>query len=138
VHWAVGGPTRLDNLLLLCRRHHRRVHEGGVTVCMDRDRRVVFFNPDGKAIAGAPPIGLDTQKNCPRRPDAPLGSPLEPDAPDAPDHVAHTDHPAEHIRRRNRARGVQPDPRTNHPPYARDSLIPWSTEAAAWHALDPP
>jgi Domain of unknown function (DUF222)/HNH endonuclease len=29
VHWAHGGPTDLDNLLLLCRRHHRMVHEGG-------------------------------------------------------------------------------------------------------------
>jgi hypothetical protein len=29
VHWADGGPTALDNLVLLCRRHHRAVHEGG-------------------------------------------------------------------------------------------------------------
>ena len=28
-HWADGGATRLDNLVLLCRRHHRAVHEGG-------------------------------------------------------------------------------------------------------------
>lgn len=27
-HWADGGPTNLDNLTLLCRRHHRIVHEG--------------------------------------------------------------------------------------------------------------
>ncbi|MBU1226462.1 MAG: HNH endonuclease [Actinobacteria bacterium] len=25
-HWADGGPTRLDNLQLLCRRHHRLTH----------------------------------------------------------------------------------------------------------------
>jgi hypothetical protein len=32
VHWARGGPTRLDNLVLLCRRHHREVHEGSAAV----------------------------------------------------------------------------------------------------------
>jgi len=28
VHWARGGATDLDNLCLLCRRHHTAVHEG--------------------------------------------------------------------------------------------------------------
>ena len=28
-HWADDGPTSLDNLVLLCRRHHRMTHEGG-------------------------------------------------------------------------------------------------------------
>jgi len=27
-HWADGGPTRMFNLVLMCRRHHRLVHEG--------------------------------------------------------------------------------------------------------------
>src|ERR1700694_4972356 len=27
-HWALGGETKLDNLLLLCGFHHRRHHEG--------------------------------------------------------------------------------------------------------------
>ena len=31
-HWAAGGPTDLDNLLLLCPRHHTWVHEGGITI----------------------------------------------------------------------------------------------------------
>jgi hypothetical protein len=29
VHWARGGTTHLDNLVLLCHRHHWLVHEGG-------------------------------------------------------------------------------------------------------------
>jgi hypothetical protein len=28
-HWVHGGPTDLANLVLLCRAHHRDVHEGG-------------------------------------------------------------------------------------------------------------
>jgi hypothetical protein len=28
-HWTKGGPTDLDNLVLLCHRHHRAAHEGG-------------------------------------------------------------------------------------------------------------
>jgi hypothetical protein len=31
-HWANGGPTNLDNLLLLCSYHHHLVHEGGWTL----------------------------------------------------------------------------------------------------------
>jgi HNH endonuclease len=28
-HWLHGGTTDLANLVLLCRAHHRAVHEGG-------------------------------------------------------------------------------------------------------------
>ena len=33
-HWADGGETKIDNLVLLCRHHHRLVHEGGYSVQM--------------------------------------------------------------------------------------------------------
>jgi hypothetical protein len=49
-HWAKGGETTLDNLLLLCRGHHRMVHEGGYTV--DREGR--FYYPWGAEIAAVP------------------------------------------------------------------------------------
>jgi hypothetical protein len=29
IHWSDGGPTELENLVSLCRRHHRAVHEQG-------------------------------------------------------------------------------------------------------------
>jgi hypothetical protein len=31
-HWAEGGETSFDNLVLLCWHHHRLVHEGGYTI----------------------------------------------------------------------------------------------------------
>lgn len=31
-HWLHGGPTDLDNLMLLCRRHHALVHQGAATI----------------------------------------------------------------------------------------------------------
>ena len=35
VHWADGGATSLDNLVLLCRSHHRGIHEGRSTLARD-------------------------------------------------------------------------------------------------------
>src|SRR5216117_205368 len=53
-HWANGGPTRLDNLALLCRRHHRAVHEEGYRVERDSGGALRFSSPGGRAIPGAP------------------------------------------------------------------------------------
>jgi hypothetical protein len=38
-HWADGGPTDLSNLALLCRAHHRAVHEGGWQLTRGPDGR---------------------------------------------------------------------------------------------------
>ncbi len=51
-HWAKGGATTLQNLVLLCRRHHRAVHEGGYRV----DRHGCFFDPWGNPIPGVPSL----------------------------------------------------------------------------------
>ena len=53
-HWADGGATRLQNLLLLCRRHHRAVHEEGFTIELGKTGEVCFFWPDGRVLPDAP------------------------------------------------------------------------------------
>jgi hypothetical protein len=43
--WADGGPTDLDNLVLLCGHHHRVVHHHGWQVNMAADRHPRFIPP---------------------------------------------------------------------------------------------
>ena len=54
-HWAAGGATRLDNLVLLCRRHHRAVHEEGFSVRVGPTGDAAFCWPDGRPFPDAPP-----------------------------------------------------------------------------------
>jgi len=89
-HWADGGRTQLDNLVLLCRRHHRAVHEGGWSVRREpraeagrssgQTERVVFYRPDGRrlrVVPRAPDLPGDpvrelerAHRRCGIRPDA--------------------------------------------------------------------
>ena len=56
-HWAHGGRTDLSNLVQLCRRHHRLVHEGGYGVQKGNGGAIVFRRPDGRVIANRPRLG---------------------------------------------------------------------------------
>ncbi len=49
-HWAKGGETNPDNLILLCRAHHWAVHEGGVRVEGRVRQGLVFHRPDGRVL----------------------------------------------------------------------------------------
>jgi hypothetical protein len=49
-HWSNGGETRLDNLMLLCTRHHTLVHEGGFRIEKDFSGHWYFVRPDGIAV----------------------------------------------------------------------------------------
>ena len=105
VHWADGGETALSNMLLLCRRHHRRVHEDGYSVCSDTRGQIVFFTPQGRAFTDVPPTAE-----------------LPPD-------------PFEKLVRRNRERGITPDWRSGMPKWKRDHDIPCEIEGAALEAV---
>jgi hypothetical protein len=52
-HWAHGGPTSLENLVQLCRFHHRLLHEGGYTV-ERAGHELVFRRPDGRRLRAVP------------------------------------------------------------------------------------
>lgn len=53
-HWADGGATRADNLVLLCRHHHRLVHEGGFGLERRTGGQLVFTDRRGRRLDPAP------------------------------------------------------------------------------------
>ena len=54
IHWADGGSTDLDNLVLLCHAHHRLVHEGGWRISGHPARDLRFHDPGGRSPATHP------------------------------------------------------------------------------------
>ena len=50
-HWLDGGPTDLANLALLCRAHHRRVHEEGWQLTRGPDGRFTATPPHRRHLA---------------------------------------------------------------------------------------
>jgi hypothetical protein len=53
-HWMDGGNTSLDNLTLLCRRHHRAVHERGFSLLPRGNGTWAAVDPTGNVIESAP------------------------------------------------------------------------------------
>jgi hypothetical protein len=68
--WEHGGPTDMDNLMLLCPRHHRLFHEGDYTIDVHGDAKFTFRTPDGRAIEPPPlrtgPAAAPTAPGDPR------------------------------------------------------------------------
>ncbi|MGH9186455.1 MAG: DUF222 domain-containing protein, partial [Acidimicrobiales bacterium] len=50
IHWADGGPTDHENLVLLCQAHHRLVHELGWHLSGNADLALTFTSPFGKTL----------------------------------------------------------------------------------------
>ncbi|MEX2526738.1 MAG: HNH endonuclease signature motif containing protein, partial [Gemmatimonadota bacterium] len=105
--WADGGETSLGNLTLLCRHHHRSLHEDGFRVRRLPNGRLRFYDR--------------------------TGWPLPDCAPPSPTISAR---PVESLVARNRARGVDPDGWSASSRYKRGSDIPWEMEARVREALD--
>jgi hypothetical protein len=73
-HWADGGLTDLDNLVTLCDRHHRAVHELGWTVSGDANGVLTFKGPHGRSSTSAPsptwrPSSVVRSADSARKPD---------------------------------------------------------------------
>jgi hypothetical protein len=58
-YWTENGPTDIDNMLRLCRFHHRWVHEGGWHTVAHPDTGFEFHAPDGRTLPAAPAVTAD-------------------------------------------------------------------------------
>jgi 5-methylcytosine-specific restriction endonuclease McrA len=107
-HWAQGGPTTLSNLALLCRRHHRAVHEEGYRVERQPDGELRFRRPDGRPV------------------------------PDVPVPPAVPDDPVQALRARNEAVGLRLDASTTRPIWLGERLdVGWAIDVLHPRALQP-
>ncbi|TXG92112.1 HNH endonuclease [Rhodococcus rhodnii] len=62
-HWADGGPTDLDNMVLLCGSHHRHVHHSDWTITSTPRGRPTF-TPPGVEPPGSGPPGADRRHSA--------------------------------------------------------------------------
>jgi Domain of unknown function (DUF222)/HNH endonuclease len=108
-HWAHGGPTKLSNLAMLCRRHHRAVHEEGYEVERQPDGQLCFRRPDGRPLPHVP---------------APPAVPAN---------------PGDTVRAENDARGVHIDARTSKPGWQGERLdVGWAMSVLHPRAISSP
>jgi hypothetical protein len=98
-HWAQGGPTTLSNLAMLCRRHHRSVHEEGYQVERGPDETLQFRRPNGQSL-----------------PEVPAATRCDGD-------------PVTLLRARHAAQGLRLGPHTAHPDWAGERLdLGWAID----------
>jgi hypothetical protein len=74
VHWADGGETKLENLILVCRRHHRALHEEGYGV-----EAVACAGVKGESVIGPEITFRFLSPNGRVIPEVPTSPPVPPD-----------------------------------------------------------
>ena len=135
-HWADGGETSLRNTVLLCRRHHRTVHEGRVKVGRSPDGTVLFFTRGGRILADAPParqVGADAPQERARADASRSG--VQTDARVSSESVPEGLPPIPSADPGGPSRGERVT-LSNGAALYRDSAIPWAIEAAAREAVE--
>jgi hypothetical protein len=82
VHWADGGPTIVENLIMVCSHHHRLLHDDGWGVALHRDGTTAWSRPVGAPFVPGPLTRLRELKrhlarhrDPPTAPARPTGTP---------------------------------------------------------------
>jgi hypothetical protein len=136
IPWAAGGDTSLGNCVLLCKYHHRLVHEGGWTVDWWGEGKPVFYDPRGG-------VHCEVRWEAPARGEAlrkaqDLGEELS-EGPDPGEDLVGAPDLGEKLVKtlvdENRQRGVEPDPWALGARWKREEDIPDSVYFGAMEAL---
>ena len=73
------GPTTVENLLSLCRYHHKLVHEGGYTISRSTHGELQFHDPRGRQLHNHNELKANNNADALRQQHQNLGIHIEPD-----------------------------------------------------------
>jgi hypothetical protein len=119
-HWSDGGETKLENLILVCRRHHRLLHEEGFRVELVEGGRDHGSEEGGAAVSGrgrrtGPGAGQEGSHRTGVRAQARFYRPDGRPIPAVPEPPILPPEPMAALMRTNQEHGIEPDEWTATP-----------------------